>query len=163
MSHALRRTWPVGIAVMLLAGLAVGAAAFPRQEVWQADVRVQAFDVTPVRTAAATQQGARQLSVRVVVASDNDDDARGARLEMLLPVGLGVLRVGPGCRASPGAVSTLTGRVTCDLGDIPVRGLREVMLSTTAPVSGGGRFAVFVASDTPDPNPTNNYAERPIQ
>lgn len=155
------------VPALLLGAAAATAAVIPKQEVWQADVRVQALDVTPLRVAATatTARGvARQLSMRAVITSDNDDDARGVRLEVLLPIGVGVLRLAPGCQAGPSAVSTLTGRVTCELGDIPVRGLREVVITTTGPVNGtGGRFAVFVTSDTPDPMPSNNYSERAIQ
>jgi hypothetical protein len=42
-----------------------------------------------------------------------------------------------------------------------VRGLRDFFIATTAPVSGGrSRFAAFAFSDTPDPVPSNNFAER---
>ncbi|HJU89240.1 MAG TPA: hypothetical protein VJ672_07610 [Gemmatimonadaceae bacterium] len=159
----------VAVLAMLAVTAAATAAVIPKQEVWQADVRVQALEVTPLRvatnTATSTARAAGgQLSMRAVITSDNDDDARRVRLEVLLPIGVGVLRLGPGCQAGASAVSTLTGRVTCDLGDIPVRGLREVVITTTGPVNGGGgRFAVFVTSDTPDPLPSNNYSERAIQ
>lgn len=159
------RAWMIAVALVASSVLVVAAvsAAIPRQEVWQADVRVHALEVTPLRALAATR-GARQLSMRAVITSDNDDDARAARLEVLLPIGVGVLRLPPGCRAGASTVATLTGRVTCDLGDIPVRGLREVVITTTGTVSGtGGRFAVFVTSDTPDPAPSNNYSERIVQ
>jgi hypothetical protein len=149
----------------------VAAPNYPdsRQAVWQADVRIQLLEVTALRgTAAGTKPGrantaARQFSARVVVASDTDDEARGVRLDLLLPVGAGVVRLPAECRASPSAVATLTGRVTCDLGVIPVRGLREVTVSTTATVSpSGARFAALVSSDTPDPVPGNNFAERGV-
>jgi len=45
----------------------------------------------------------------------------------------------------------------------PVRGLRELSIVTTG-IAGGAhvRFAVFVTSDTPDPTPANNFAERAV-
>jgi hypothetical protein len=160
-----------------LVALSLGAGVSTSgQEVWQADVRVQALDVTPVRAMAPVSSAAPAMraapargspaltvapagvTVRAQITSDNDDDARAVRLEILLPVGSGVLRLPAGCQAAT-VVQSLTGRVTCDLGDIPVRGLREVVLTASAPPP-GARFAVFVTSDTPDPNPSNNFAER---
>ena len=163
------RVSPLFGAAALVALAAAPGHPVARQAVWQADVRIQLLEVSTLRGARAgdkpgqTSTAARQFSARVVVASDNDDEARGVRLDVLLPVGAGVVRLPAACQASPSAVATLTGRVTCDLGVIPVRGLREVMISTTATVSANGaRFAALVSSDTPDPVPGNNYAERGV-
>ena len=123
--------------------------------VWQADLAIQSFEV-------ATLKPGGPITTRVVVATGNDE-ARGVHLEMLLPVGIGVLRVPDGCRPSPSPVASLNGRVSCAIGDMPVRALREVSV-TTSGVSADPRphFAVFVFSDTPDPRPTNNFAERAL-
>lgn len=103
------------------------------------------------------------MTVHIAIVSDNDDDARATRAEILLPVGVGVLRLPGGCKASPSAVPSLNARVTCDLGDVPVRGLRELSIVTTGAAGNARiRFAVFVTSDTPDPEPSNNYAERAV-
>ena len=121
---------------------------------WQADVRIQSIELVAVK--------GRSLNARIVVTSDNDGDARNTRLEILLPVGVGVSRLAPGCRASttPGQVA-VNAHVSCDLGDIPVRGMREVTIATSAPAPNVlMRVAAFVMSDTPDPMPSNNYAER---
>ncbi len=140
------------LALLLAAGLGRGNAM--AQAVWQADIRIQTLGVVPLSD--------RTLSVRILVASDNDDPAQQSRLELLLPIGVSVLRLTPPCRPSPAAVANTAGRITCDLGDIPVRGLREINVITTAPIGHGARFAAFVLSDTPDPFPTNNYAERSV-
>ncbi|MBC7790777.1 MAG: hypothetical protein H7Z74_12585 [Anaerolineae bacterium] len=145
------------VGVALTAASAAGAHQAIAQQVWQADVRVQAFDVTAARTAGP-------VSVRVAITSDRDDDARAVRLEILLPVGVGILRLAEECRASPSVVSALTARVSCLLGDVPVGGLREVRLLTTGVATGmQNRFTVFVTSDTPDPDASNNYAERAVR
>jgi hypothetical protein len=125
----------------------------PVQGVWQADVRVQSLDVSVPR-------GGTQMTVHTVIYSDNDDDARAVRADILLPVGVGVLRLPAGCKASPAAVPNLNARVTCDLGDLAVRGFRDLTVVTTSAGSLRARFAVLVVSDTPDPDPANNYAER---
>lgn len=154
-----RRAWRACLAAVVLlsvpAAIRVGRAA-TAQDVWQADVRVQSLDVTMIKRGGP-------LSARVVVASDNDDEARAVRLDILLPIGVGVLRLAPGCRPSPSAIATLNARVICELGDLPVRGLREVTITTTGEgATRAMRFAVFVMSDTPDPVPANNYAERTL-
>ncbi len=121
---------------------------------WQADVRIQSIELLAVK--------GRSLNARIVITSDNDGDARNTRLEILLPVGVGVSRLAPGCRAStiPGHAA-VNAHVSCDLGDIQVRGVREVTIATSAPAPNVlMRVAAFVLSDTPDPMPSNNYAER---
>ena len=145
----------------LLSAVGLGLVALLRgstppasQAGWQADIRIQSIELVAVK--------GRSLNARIVVTSDNDGDARNARLEILLPVGVGVSRLAPGCRAStiPG-LSAQNGHISCDLGDIPVRGIREVTIATTAPAQNVlMRVGAFVVSDTPDPMPSNNYAER---
>jgi hypothetical protein len=144
-----------GLAVLALLG--TPPAPPPMQKQWQADIRIQSIEVVAVK--------GRSLNARVVITSDNDDDARNARLEILLPVGVGVARLSPGCRASSIAgLSTLNAHISCELGDIPVRGVREVMIATSTPaLNVPMRVAAFVVSDTPDPMPSNNYAERVAQ
>ena len=105
------------------------------------------------------------MSARVVVYSENDDEALDARLLILLPVSVGIERLPPGCAASPGPsmVPSLRATVVCDLGAIANHGYREVQLTTTLPPDGmAKRFGVFAYSGTPDPMPSNNYAERTV-
>lgn len=137
-----------------LVGLLGGSTPAATQTGWQADIRIQSIELVAVK--------GRSLNARIVVTSDNDGDARNARLEILLPVGVGVSRLAPGCRASsiPG-LPAMNAHISCDLGDIPVRGIRDVTIATTAPAQNVlMRVAAFVVSDTPDPMPSNNYAER---
>ncbi len=156
MTRAAQVGW-AGVPMLAIATLFLTAGrAEPAQKVWQADVRVQSLDVTALKGKGGP------LSAVIVVTSDNDEEARATRLEILLPIGVGVLRMPAGCRPSPSAIAGLIARVTCDLGDIPVRGLREITVTTTGGAAIHGRFAAFVTSDTPDPQPSNNYAERPI-
>ena len=148
---------PSALLVVLAALVAFAArrADAARQLAWRADVHVRAIDVVRVRQDGPT-------TTRVVVASD-DDAARGVRLEVMLPVGVGVLHMADGCRTSPAPVSTLAARVTCALGDLPAHAPRSVFVTTSGrPASAQPRIAVFALSDTPDPIPSNNYAERSV-
>lgn len=105
------------------------------------------------------------MSVRIVVYTENDDEARDARLLVLLPVGVGIDRLAAGCSASagPSMVPSLRGTVLCEVGNISNGGFKEVTLTTTLPAEPlPKRIGVFVYSRTPDPEPGNNYAERTI-
>ncbi len=138
-----------GFAAALTAGWPVSA----EERLWRADIQVQSLRVTRLDT---------NLLARIVVYSDNDDEARAARVEILVPVGVGIVRLAVGCTASAGppGVSALRARVTCELGTLPVRGSREVFVMTTMPPSGIPKtFGAFAMSDTPDPKPGNNFAE----
>lgn len=134
----------------------VGGRQQPVPRVWQSDVRVRALEISE------TKRGG-PLSVHILVATDSDEGARAVRVEIMLPIGVGVVRIPDGCRPSPSPVSTLNARVSCDLGDVPGRSLRDLWLATTARVAAGPlHVAVVALSDTPDPLPANNFAEKAL-
>lgn len=142
---------------LMVAAAGAGVTSAIQQQVWQADVQIRTLEVTKSRTG---------MSVRVVVYTEHDDDARDARLLILLPVGVGVERLATGCAASagPSMVPSLRATVACELGQIADHGFREVILTTTLPPQGmPKRFGVFAYSGTPDPVPGNNYAERTLR
>ncbi len=141
--------------VLGLGLVALLARDLPAQRLWQADLQVQSVDIALLNA---------NLVARVVVLADLDE-ARAVRVEILVPVGVGIVRMAPGCTASaaPAGVSALRARVTCELGNLPARGSREVFVMTTVPPTGTRRaFGAFAMSDTPDPVPGNNFAERTL-
>ena len=143
---------------MLPAALVIftGPHASGPQHVWQADIQIRTLEIT---------RNKGTINARVVVYTENDDDAQNARLLILLPIGAGLERLAPACTATPGPsmVPSLRAAVTCELGVIPDRGFREVVLTTTLPATAlAKRLGVFTYSSTPDPVPGNNYAERTI-
>jgi hypothetical protein len=126
-------------------------------QVWQADVQIRTLEVTKSRT---------NMTARVVVYSEKDDDARDSRLVVLLPLSVGIEKLSSGCNATagPSNLPSLRAAVECDLGSIADHGIREAIITTTLPPDiFPKRFGVFVYSSTPDPAPGNNYAERTIQ
>jgi len=126
-------------------------------QVWQADVQIRTLEVTRSRST---------MTARIVIYSERDDEARDSHLIVLLPLGVGIDRLTPGCTATagPSMVPSLRAAVECDLGSIPNHGIREAVIATTIPPDVfPKRFGVFVYSSTPDPAPGNNYAERTIQ
>lgn len=141
-----------------LLGIALlGSAGYPdrhQQQAWQADVQIKTLEVTKARSG---------ISVRVVVYTEHDDEARDTRLLILLPVGAGLQKLVAGCTASaaPSMMHSLRATVACELGSIADRGFHEVLVAITPPSGGSqSRLGVFAYSATPDPRPGNNYAER---
>ena len=138
--------------VSMLAALGPGAR---QRTLWQADLQIRSLTVS---------EDKGNLTARVVVAAEFGE-ALAARVEMLLPVGVGIVTLGPGCVASPNmtGIRELRARVECTLGNLPARSNRELFVVTTTPPSGVARgFAVVAMSDTPDPKPANNFVERVI-
>lgn len=136
----------------LLAGLVPTAS---QQAIWQADLQIRSLTVT-------ADHGT--LTARVVIGSEFGE-ARATRVEVLLPVGVGLVEAGEGCAASPGppGVSVLRARVICQLGNLPAHSSRTFQVLTTTPPIGIARgFGVMAMSDTPDPRPGNNFAEKTI-
>jgi hypothetical protein len=143
----------------IAAGLASVFIAFvlrsPQQALWQADLQIRSLTVTE-------RQG--HLTARVVVAVEVGE-AMGVRVEVLLPVGVGLLEMEKSCKPGPSApgIGALRARVICTIGDLPVRGTRVLYVVTTTPPAGVARgFGVIGMSDTPDPRPKNNFAEKVI-
>jgi len=138
--------------MLLLGGVGLGI----RQRVlWQADLQVRNLRVS---------QENGNLRAEVTIAAEVGE-ALDARVEVMLPVGVGIVTVGPGCSAGPSAtgISALRARVECNLGNLPARSSRELFVITTTPPLGVSRgFGVIAVSDTPDPKPGNNFAERAL-
>jgi hypothetical protein len=139
----------------LLVLVAAAASASAQQHVWQSDLHIRSLSVT---------ESSGQLTARVVVATDYGE-AIGARIEVMLPVGVGIVKVGTGCAPGPSApgVPSLRARVICVIGNLRPRDPREFSVTTTTPPAGmESRFGAMAMSDTPDPKPRNNFAERVI-
>jgi hypothetical protein len=120
---------------------------------WQSDLQIRSLTVSELNG---------NLTARVIVTAEFGE-ALATRVEVLLPVGVGLVSVGPGCKAGPNVtgIGALRARVECSLGNMPARSNRELYVVTTTPPTGVARgFAVVAMSDTPDPRPGNNFAER---
>ena len=123
--------------------------------VWQADLQIKGLTVV----------GANGGLMATVVVVTAHGEAMAAKVEILLPVGVGIVRLGDGCAAGPSApgVPSLRARVICTIGTLRPRDRRAFSVTTTAPPAGmARRFGVIATSDTPDPVPGNNFAEKQI-
>ena len=138
--------------VSVLAGLGLAARQRP---LWQADLQIRSLTVSEHKG---------NLTARVVVTAESGE-ALAARVEVLLPVGVGIVTLGPGCVAGPSmtGIRELRARVECTLGNLAAGSNRELVIVTTTPPSGVVRgFAAVAMSETPDPKQGNNFAERAI-
>ena len=140
---------------LLLALEAVPILASGQGHVWQADLQIRSLTVTELKG---------NLTAKVVVVAELGE-AMAARVEVMLPVGVGIVKLGAGCAAGPSApgVPSLHARVICTIGNLRPRDAREYSVTTTTPPGGVARqFGVMASSDTPYPKPGNNFAERVI-
>lgn len=144
----------MGKLLSLVVALSATAVPSPAQHlIWQADLQVRTLALTESRG---------NLTARVVVASELGE-ATATKVEVMLPVGVGIVELGPGCAAGPGppGAPSLRARVICTVGNLRPRDTREFSVTTTVPPPGlERRFGVMATSDTPDPKPGNNFAER---
>jgi hypothetical protein len=141
--------------VVLAGGILGFAPAAGAQTVWQADLQIRSLSVSETR---------EKLTARVVVVSELGA-AQAVRLELLLPVGVGLVELSPGCNSSPSpeGVRALQARVVCLIGDLPARASREIHVVTTIPPPRvTSVFGVIALSDTPDPRPGNNFVHKEI-
>jgi len=142
-------------AALLVSVLALLNPGARQRTLWQADLQIRSLRVS---------EDKGNLTARVVVAAEFGE-ALAARVEMLLPVGVGIVTLGPGCVAGPNmtGIRDLRARVECTLGNLAAGSSRELFVVTTAPPSGVVRgFGAVAMSETPDPKPGNNFAERAI-
>lgn len=140
---------------LLLALEAVPMVAIGQGHVWQADLQIRSLTVTELKG---------NLTAKVVVVVELGE-AMSARVEVMLPIGVGIVKLGAGCAAGPSApgVPSLHARVICTIGNLRPRDSREfAVITTTPPDNVARRFGVMASSDTPDPKPGNNFAERVI-
>ena len=140
-------------ALLLSLASALGLGSARQRPLWQADLQIRSLTVSE-------EKG--NLMARLVVATEGGE-ALAARVEVLLPVGVGIVTLGPGCVAGPSltGIRELRARVECTLGNLPARSNRELVVVTTSPPNGVARgFGAVAMSDTPDPKPGNNFAER---
>lgn len=127
-----------------------------RQREWQADIRVEALEAVESRATGA-------VTIRFRVSTEGSDAAKDVRVEVLLPLGVGVARVSDSCHPTVSPIPGLSARVTCDIGDMTSGHDRDLSVMTSARNNAPLHYAAFAFSDTPDPIPANNFAERTLQ
>jgi uncharacterized repeat protein (TIGR01451 family) len=112
------------------------------------------LSVTKLATPGDPPAG-HDVTYTIVVRNNGPSDTAGARLEDALPDGLDVFSV----RTSQGNCTRSSGQVACTFGTLEAGGSAQVVVAATIARSLAGERIVnraTVASDKPDPNPSNN-------
>lgn len=147
------------------------------QERWQADVSVTSVAIgntpiigrppitsnskipVPSTTGSTTTPVTSNLKCSVTVHNENDDDAYGTTLVVVLPVEVSVVSTSPGGTTHTASTGTqFIAYVTFDLGHMSV-GQNNTVEVTFTKSKYTNKVGAFAYSGSPDPNPANNYKD----
>ena len=145
----------------------LAALVLSAQERWQADVSVTSVtlaDASNLRTPPPkTYTGATPLpniKCSITVHNENDDDAWNTMLTVMLPVEVSVVNMPSNATLDKSVTSTqhFAGYITFNIGHIAVE--QNVTVEFTFTKSKyTNKVGAFAFSDSPDPNPANNYKD----
>jgi hypothetical protein len=140
---------------------------------WQADVSVTSVSITPIlKKVSRVTDNINKPDQKVVQATDdnfkctitvhneNDDDARGTKMMIVLPVEVSVVSLPANATLDPSVTATqpFAGYILVDIGQMAVQQNITVEFTITKSKY-GNKIGAFAYSDSPDPNPANNYKD----
>ncbi len=153
--------------ILLLVTCMIFAAALSAQERWQADVNITSItlaDASNLRTPPPKNYtGATPLpniKCSITVHNENDDDAWNTMLTVVLPVEVSVVSIPSNATLDKSVTSTqhFAGNITFNLGHIAVgQNVTVDFVFTKSKYT--NKVGAFAYSDSPDPNPANNYKD----
>ncbi len=141
---------------------------------WQADVSVTSVTIT----AGAFKKVSRgtnninkpqekvvqavddNLKCTITIHNENDDDAWGTMMVVVLPVEVAVVNMPSNAKLDPSVTATQTfaGNIIFTIGHMAVG--QDVTVEFTFTKSKyGNKVGAYAYSDSPDPNPANNYKD----
>lgn len=143
------------------------AFALSAQERWQADVSVTSVILTnasnsrqapPKNYTGATPTP--DIKCSITVHNENDDDAWNTILVVTLPVESAAVNIPSNATLDKSVTSTqhFCGNITFNIGHIAV-GQNVTVEFTFTKSKYTNKVGAFAFSDSPDPNPTNNYKD----
>jgi hypothetical protein len=141
---------------------------------WQADVSVTAVSITAgmlrkvprgTENISKPQEKIVQavddnLKCSITIHNENDDDARGTMLVVVLPVEVTVVSMPSNAKLDPSVTATQTfaGHIIFNIGQMAV-GQNITVEFTFTKSKYGNKVGAYAYSDSPDPNPANNYKD----
>ena len=144
------------------------------QERWQADVSVTAVNITagalkkvPRVTDDINKQHEKTVQVfddnlkcSITIHNENDDDAWGTMMVVVLPVEVTVVNMPSNAKLDPSVTATQTfaGHIIFNIGHMTV-GQNVTVEFTFTKSKYGNKVGAYAYSDSPDPNPANNYKD----
>jgi len=141
---------------------------------WQADVSVTSVTITPVALKKVTrgtdninkpqekvvQAVDDNLKCSITIHNENDDDAWGTMMVVVLPVEVTVVNMPSNAKLDPSVTATQTfaGHIIFTIGHMTV-GQNVTVEFTFTKSKYGNKVGAYAYSDSPDPNPANNYKD----
>jgi hypothetical protein len=141
---------------------------------WQADVSVTAVTITPASLKKVSkvtdninkpqekvvQAADDNLKCSITIHNENDDDAWGTMMVVVLPVEVAVVSMPSNAKLDPSVTATQTfaGHIIFTIGHMAV-GQNVTVEFTFTKSKYGNKVGAYAYSDSPDPNPANNYKD----
>jgi len=156
----------------LISFLAICQTGFTQAR-WQADVSISSVTISPVLKKSprptsninqpqqtVTQTVDDNLKCTITVHNENDDDARGTMLLVILPVEVSIVNMPSNATLDPSVTSAqpFAGYILFNLGQMAVQQNITVEFTFTKSKY-GNKVGAYAYSDSPDPNPANNYKD----
>jgi Domain of unknown function DUF11 len=145
------------------------------QERWQADVSVTSVVISSAQSLKKTARGTDNinrpvekvvqavddnLKCTITIHNENDDDAWGTMMVVVLPVEVSVLVMPANATLDKSVTATqpLAGHIIFNIGHMTV-GQNVTVEFTFTKSKFGNKVGAYAYSDSPDPNPVNNYKD----
>ena len=141
---------------------------------WQADVSVTNVSITagvlkkvprPTDNINKPQEKVVQavddnLKCSITIHNENDDDAWGTMMVVVLPVEVTVVNMPSNAKPDPSVTATqsFAGHIIFNIGHMTV-GQNVTVEFTFTKSKYGNKVGAYAYSDSPDPNPDNNYKD----
>jgi hypothetical protein len=164
----------VAFKLILILGISLLTMNSFAQARWQADVSVTSVAIT-AGTLKKVPRGTENinkpqekvvqavddnLKCSITIHNENDDDARGTMLVVVLPVEVTVVSMPSNAKLDPSvnATQTFAGHIIFNIGQMAVGQNVTVEFAFTKSKY-GNKVGAYAYSDSPDPNPANNYKD----
>jgi hypothetical protein len=160
--------------LILMLGISLLSANIFAQARWQADVSVTSVIITagalkkvPKLTnninkpqEKAVQAVDDNLKCSITIHNENDDDAWGTMMVVVLPVEVTVVSMPANAKPDPSVTATqlVAGHIIFTIGHMTV-GQNVTVEFTFTKSKYGNKVGAYAYSDSPDPNPANNYKD----
>ncbi len=142
---------------------------------WQADVSVTSVVITAAPTLKkatrvtetinkptekVVQAVDDNLKCTITIHNEHDDDAWGTMMVVVLPVEVSVVAIPSKAKLDPSVTATQTfaGHIIFTIGHMTV-GQNVTVEFTFTKSKYGNKVGAYAYSDSPDPNPANNYKD----
>ncbi|MEP6676233.1 MAG: hypothetical protein ABJA78_13810 [Ferruginibacter sp.] len=160
--------------IILPIAAAMISVAAVAQARWQADVSITSVTITPGAvkkltkptdninkpTEKTVQAVDDNLKCSITIHNENDDDAQGTMMVVVLPVEVSVVTMPSNAKLDPSvtAAQPFAGYITFNLGHMAVQQNITVEFTFTKSKY-GNKVGAYAYSLSPDPNPVNNYKD----